>query len=113
MAAAEARVPQKRTLGQGDKLSIASVRREGGQPRPQIIVDLSAPKGSKIDLFVEGPTSQWALPLPSPIDGAPPGQQRFVFELDGMPPGARERGAPLTMTAVAAGEAIEVTIPID
>ena len=50
----------------------------------------------------------WALPVPSPVDGAPAGQQRFAFELDGLPPNAKPDGATLMLTAVSGGQAIEV-----
>ena len=50
-----------------------------------------------VDLFAEGPTPDWALPVPSQIAGAPAGQQRFAFELDGLPSGAKPEGATLTL----------------
>ena len=62
------------------------------------MVDVAAPSDA-VDLFAEGPTAQWALPVPTKIDGAPTGQQRFAFELDGLPPGESDRGALLTLTA--------------
>jgi hypothetical protein len=66
-----------------------------------------------VDVFVEGPTAQWALPVPEPIGGAPPGQQRFAFDLDGLPPGASDRGAPLTLTVVTPEHAVEVVVRLD
>ena len=110
--AAEARVPQRGTLGEAGPLVIASVRREAGPLRPRVVVDLAAPT-DRIDLFAEGPTAQWALPLPEAVGGAPPGYRRFVFDLDGLPPGTSEHGAPLTLTAVTPGRAIEVVIRLD
>jgi hypothetical protein len=47
------------------------------------------------------------------VDGAPAGQQRFKFELDGLPGGESDRGALLTLTATTPGEAIEVAIRLD
>ena len=61
-----------------------------------------------VELFAEGPTPDWALPVPAPVDGAPAGQQRFAFELDGLPPNTKPDGATLTLTAVAGEQAIEV-----
>jgi len=66
-----------------------------------------------VDLFAEGPTSKWALPVPAPIAGAPAGLRRFAFELDGAPPGERYERALLTLTAVTPAEAIEVTTRLD
>ena len=64
-------------------------------------------------LFAEGPTPEWALPVPARIEGAPAGVQRFAFELDGAPPGARYEGAAITLTAVAGDAAIEVATRLD
>jgi DsbC/DsbD-like thiol-disulfide interchange protein len=113
LAAAEARVPRKVALGAGQALAIRSVRREDGGNRPRILVDVAAPRGTAVDLFAEGPTEQWGLPLPVAVDGAAGGLQRFMFELDGAPPGAKYEGLLISLTAVAGGDAIEVTIRLD
>jgi DsbC/DsbD-like thiol-disulfide interchange protein len=113
LAAAEARVPQKLALGKGGPLVIRSVRREAGSVRPRIVVDLVMSADQPVDLFAEGPTPQWALPLPAPADGAPAGVKRFAFDIDGVPPGASDRGALVTLTAVTPGHAIEVAIHLD
>ena len=78
---------------------------------PLLVLDASYQK--RIDLFAEGPTPQWALPLPTAVDGAPAGLQRFVFELDGAPPGVKYDGALITLTAITPGDAIEVAIRLD
>jgi DsbC/DsbD-like thiol-disulfide interchange protein len=109
---AEGRVPKRLNLGEGGDLSIRSLRRErmaGGKERA--VVDLVGPSG--VALFVEGPTQQWALPVPTPVDGAPKGLRRFAFDLDGAPTGAKYQGALLTMTAVASGRSIEVATRLD
>ena len=64
-------------------------------------------------LFAEGPTAQWALPLPEPVTGAPAGLQRFVFALDGLPPGEKPDGAILRITAVSGDRAVEVAFRLD
>jgi DsbC/DsbD-like thiol-disulfide interchange protein len=111
LAAAEARVPRKAALGGGQPLAVRAVRREDGGDRPRILVDVAAPPGASVDLFVEGPTQEWSLPLPAPVDGAARGLQRFMFELDGAPPGAKYEGALLTV--VTDDDAIEVPIHLD
>jgi DsbC/DsbD-like thiol-disulfide interchange protein len=139
LAAAEARVPKKLALGEGSPLAVKSVRRiiarhegveerpssramdgrqrpearEDGPARPRVIVDVAAPAGAGVALFAEGPTPDWALPVPMAIDGAPPGLQRFAFELDGAPPGAKYEGALITLTAIAGDLAIEVVTHLD
>jgi DsbC/DsbD-like thiol-disulfide interchange protein len=110
LAVAEARVPKRTTVGDGAGFSIAAVRRE--QPG-RVTVDVTAPGLAAVDLFAEGPTAEWALPLPDAVAGAPPGTRRFSFALDGLPPGARAGGAVLTLTAVAPQAAIEATYRLD
>jgi len=113
LVAAEARVPKKVALGEGGTLAIRTVRRETSAARPRVVVDVAAPAGNPVDLFAEGPTPQWALPLPAKIEGAPPGMQRFAFDLDGLPPGASDKGALITFTAATADHAIEVATRLD
>ena len=113
LAEAEARVPRQLALGDGSTLSISAVRREVGPTRPaRILVDVAAPEHSAVDLFVEGPTADWALPLPEPI-AAEAGLRRFAFELAGVPPGLKSEGSVLKFTAVAGSEAIEVSTPLE
>ena len=109
IAAADARVPTHAALGQDGELSIRAVKREGSR----IAVDVSYPSGASAALFAEGPTADWALPVPSPVEGAPGGTQRFTFELDGLPRGERPDGATLLLTALAGDRAIEVPYRLD
>ncbi len=127
LAAAEAHVPRRVPLGAvavpagdnstGAGLGIVAVHREptaGAHER--VVVVVTAPKDAPVDLFVEGPTSDWALPLPEPADRPgddTPGSRRFTFDLDGLPPGANAEGAMLTLTAVSAAGAIEVEARLD
>ena len=113
LAAAEARVPKKTVLGEGTTLAIKSVRREDAAGRGRVIVDVAAPAGPRVALFAEGPTSDWALPVPKGVDGAPAGLQRFAFALDGAPPGATYDSAAIALTAVAGNIAIEVVTRLD
>ena len=110
VTAAGALVPQRRALGDKSALAIRAVRREGPG---RIAVDVAAPDGTEVDLFAEGPTESWALPLPEPAPGAPAGLKRFTVTLDGLPPGAKPGGATLTLTAVAGAAAIEVSYRLD
>ena len=111
--AAEARVPKPVAVGSDGTPSIRAVRREAGSGKPRVAVDVAAPAGAPVVLFAEGPTAQWALPLPEPVAGAPAGLQRFAFELDGLPPGEQASGAVLRLTAVAGDKAIEAGFRLD
>jgi DsbC/DsbD-like thiol-disulfide interchange protein len=114
---AEIRVPRRVALGQGRSdngkgLAILALRREPGDGHDHVIVDVAAPAGEPVDLFVEGPTPDWSLPLPQP--GTANGTTRqFTFELDGLPPDTQAKGATLTFTAVSPDDAIEVLAPLD
>jgi len=113
LSAAEARVPKRTAIGDSGTPAIRAVRREAGSGKPRVIVDVAALAGAALALFAEGPTPQWALPLPEPIAGASAGQQRFAFELDGLPPGEKPDGATLRLTAVSGDKAIEVGFRLD
>jgi DsbC/DsbD-like thiol-disulfide interchange protein len=113
LAAADAQVPKHATIGQAGPLSIRAARREGAWPKPRIVVDVAAPAGKPVDLFAEGPTPDWALPLPEPQTGAPDGLRRFIFTVDGVPPGVPPEGKTVTLTAVSDGAAIEVPFRLD
>lgn len=113
LTASEARVPHASSLAADAPLAVTSIRRDSTALRERIIVDVKAPPDAPVDLFAEGPNADWALPLPEPIDGAPDGVRRFAFDLDGLPPGVQAKGAPLKLTAVSPGAAIEVTTHLD
>jgi hypothetical protein len=90
-------------------VSVRAIKREGAH----IMVDVAHPQDAQAELFAEGPTPEWALPVPAPVDGAPAGQQRFAFDLDGLPPNTKPDGAVLKLTAVAGEAAIEVPYRLD
>ncbi len=95
-----------------ETLAILGLHRQPGDAHDRVIVDVAAPVGAPVDLFVEGPTPDWSLPLPQ--QGAAEGPVRhFEFELDGLPPDAKAEGAALTLTAVSGDDAIEVTAHLD
>ena len=113
LSAAEARVPKAATIGDHGTLAVRAVHREAGAGKPRVVVDVAAPAGAPVALFAEGPTPQWALPLPEPVTGASPGLQRFSFELDGLPPGEKPDGATLRITAAQGDKAVEVGFRLD
>ena len=98
--------------GQADGLTILAVHRQPGDAHDRVIVDVAAPAGVTVNLFAEGPTSDWALPLPEQME-AHGAVRQFAFNLDGLPPDTHADGAMLTLTAVSKDDAIEVTARLD
>jgi DsbC/DsbD-like thiol-disulfide interchange protein len=113
LAAAQLRVPKRRSLGEAGEFAIRSVRREADTPRPRVLIDVAAPAGANVEVVAEGPTPDWTLPLPLATGAAAGALHRFAFDLDGAPPGTKYQGAVITITAVAGNEAIEVLAALD
>ncbi len=111
LAQADARVPRRVRLGEAPGLAILSVRLERG-PTPRALVEAKVPAGRDPDLFAEGPTEAWALPLPEKLP-AEAGRVRFAIPLEGAPSGADPIPSKLRLTLVAGAEAIEVDAPLD
>jgi DsbC/DsbD-like thiol-disulfide interchange protein len=110
LAAAEARVPKEISAAEAG----LTLRRVNNAAKPLIAVDLKAATGKPVTLFVEGPTPEWALPIPKPAQGAPAGRRHFGFELDGLPPGVSPKGPfELTVTIVEGDTASEVKTHLD
>jgi DsbC/DsbD-like thiol-disulfide interchange protein len=103
-------VPKPANIGDPNPLTIRDVKREGAT---KVVVDVVAPDTREVNLFVEGPTPDWALPTPAPVEHSPPGVKRFAFELDGLPPGAKPDGAALKLTLVGAEKSYEFNINLD
>src|SRR5256885_1096162 len=83
LAAALDAVPKPANIGDPNPLTIRDVKREGDR---KVLVDVGAPEGTAVSLFVEGPTPDWALPIPALVSHGPPGVKRFAFDLEGLPP---------------------------
>ncbi|MCP3461295.1 MULTISPECIES: protein-disulfide reductase DsbD domain-containing protein [unclassified Bradyrhizobium] len=103
-------VPKPANVGDPVPLTIRDVKREGAT---KVLVDVATPDGRDVNLFVEGPTPDWALPVPSPVEHSPAGVKRFAFELDGLPPGAKPDGAALKFTLVGPEKSYEFNINLD
>ena len=96
-----------------ERLAIRAVRREAGSGKPRVVVDVARPPARRSICSPKARPPQWALPLPEPVAGAPAGLQRFAFELDGLPPGAKPDGAHAAAHAVAGDKAIEAAFRLD
>jgi len=109
------RVPKRVALGPlgAHALAVLSVKRGAGDDSKKVAVEIAAPAGAPVQLFAEGPSAEWALPLPEPAGPDTGARRRFTFALDGLPPGAQAKGATLTLTAVSGDHAIEVPAHLD
>jgi DsbC/DsbD-like thiol-disulfide interchange protein len=103
-------VPKPASVGDPNPLTIRDVKREG---KSAVLVDVVAPDARAVNLFVEGPTPDWALPVPKLLEPSPPGVKRFSFELDGVPPGTNPEGAALKLTLVSGERSYEFNINLD
>ena len=110
LSAALDTVPKPANIGDPNPVTIRDVRRDG---KSNVLVDVTAPESKSVSLFVEGPTPDWALPIPKLVEHGPPGVKRFVFELDGLPPGAKPEGAALKFTLVGGERAYEFNTNLD
>jgi DsbC/DsbD-like thiol-disulfide interchange protein len=109
LSAALDTVPVPATVGDPNPLTVRDVRRDGNS----VLIDVITPDDREVDLFVEGPTPDWGLPLPKQLKVGPPGVRRFALELDGLPPGARPDGAALKLTLVGAEKSYEFNITLN
>jgi DsbC/DsbD-like thiol-disulfide interchange protein len=103
-------VPKPANVGDPNPLTIRDVKRQG---RSEVLVDVVTPDERPVNLFVEGPTPDWGLPVPKLVEHSPPGVKRFVFQLDGVPPGTNPEGAALKLTLVGGDRAYEFNINLD
>lgn len=110
LTAAETRVPKHVTAAQ---LGLTA-RRVNSGAKPSVVVELGAPTGKPVELFVEGPSPQWALPIPKPVTSAPAGRAQFSFEIDGLPPGVDPKSQlDLRFTVVTGDRAVETKTHLD
>ena len=103
-------VPKPASVGDPNPLTIRDVKREG---KSTVLVDVISPDARTVNLFVEGPTPDWALPVPKLVEHGPPGVKRFAFELDGVPPGINPEGAALKLTLVGGDRSYEFNINLE
>src|ERR1700729_1725126 len=90
-------VPKPANVGDPNPLTIRDVKRDG---KSAVVVDVATPDTREVNLFVEGPTPDWSLPVPKSLEFGTTGVRRFAFDLDGLPPGANPDGAALKLTLV-------------
>ena len=103
-------VPKPANVGDPNPFTIRDVKRDG---KSAVVVDVVTPDAQDVSLFVEGPTPDWALPVPKLLEHGPAGVKRFAFDLDGLPPGANPEGAALKLTLVGGGRSYEFNINLN
>jgi DsbC/DsbD-like thiol-disulfide interchange protein len=104
-------VPKPANVGDPNPLTIRDVKRDG---KTTVLVDVVTPaETGEVNLFVEGPTPDWGLPVPKLLEHSPPGVKRFSFELDGLPPGVNPEGAALKFTLVGGERSYEFNINLE
>jgi DsbC/DsbD-like thiol-disulfide interchange protein len=100
-------VPKPASVGDPNPLTILDVKREG---KSTVLIDVLSPDARTVSLFVEGPTPDWALPVPKLLEHSPPGVKRFAFNLEGVPAGTNPEGAALKLTLVGGDRSYEFNI---
>src|SRR5260221_359680 len=103
-------VPNPASVADPNPLTVLDVKRDG---KTNVLVDVTAPDTNGLSLIVEGPTPDWALPIPKLVEHGPPGVKRFAFELDGLPPGASADGAALKLTLIGGDRAYEFNVNLN
>jgi len=103
-------VPKPANVGDPNPLTIRDVKRAG---KSEVLVDVVTPDGRTVNLYVEGPTPDWGLPVPKLVENSPPGVKRFSFQLEGVPPGVDPAGAALKLTLVGGDRSYEFNINLD
>ncbi|MCE1234843.1 MAG: hypothetical protein LWW93_00665 [Hyphomicrobiales bacterium] len=111
IAAARAKVPQPAEAGRPP--GVARIARETGPVGPRLVAEVAMPREAvRRDVFVEGPTPEWALPQPERI-GARGGNELWAFDLDGHPKDADLSKLALRFTLIADDRAVEQIVPLD
>lgn len=110
LSAALDTVPKPANIGDPNPLTIRDVKRDG---KSNVLVDVATSDPRDVNLFVEGPTPEWSLPIPTAATSSPPGVKRFTFELDGLPTGAKPDGAALKFTLVGPDKSYEFNVNLE
>ena len=84
-------VPKPANVGDPNPLTIRDVKRDG---KINVLVDVAAPDAREVSLFVEGPTPDWALPIPKLIERRPARRQALRLRTRRPAAGRQARRAP-------------------
>jgi DsbC/DsbD-like thiol-disulfide interchange protein len=109
VAAALNKVPKPVGTAEPTPVALKSFRRVGDR----VFVDVAAQNANGLEVYVEGPTPDWALPVPKRIAADTKDIIRFEFQLDGLPPNTKPEGALLKLTVVGAEGAFEYNVRLN
>ncbi len=98
-------VPKPATIGDPNPLTIRDVKRDGPK---NVVVDVVVPDSRGVNLFVEGPTLDWALPIPAPVERSPPGVQAIFLRARRTAAGRQARRGGAEVHARRAREVVRV-----
>lgn len=108
---AESKLPLPKKIGDSGMPSVNLVKLVRGA-KPYVTVEVRATGGMLQDLFAEGPSADWALPLPEKVS-ADGDSTRYKITLDGAPPGTSPIPASIRLTFYAGKDSIVVDAPLD
>ncbi|MDF2996059.1 MAG: hypothetical protein K0R27_1696 [Xanthobacteraceae bacterium] len=108
---AEAALPGRAALGDDGAIGIDKAKLEADHGGKAIRIEARVAGTDGVDLFVEGPNGDWALPLPA-LKRLEDGRAEFLMQIDGVPKGADISRVPLRFTLVDGKRAIEVETPL-
>jgi DsbC/DsbD-like thiol-disulfide interchange protein len=109
VAVALNKVPKPATTTDTTPYTLRSFVRQGDK----VMIDITAQNPDAIELFAEGPSPDWALPLPKQVTAADKDAVRFAFPLEGLPADARAEGALLKLTVVGPDGAYEYNVRLN
>jgi DsbC/DsbD-like thiol-disulfide interchange protein len=109
VATALNKVPKPVGTSEATAIAVRSFVREGDR----VTVDVASQNPGGLQLFAEGPTPDWALPVPKQIKSPAKDVARFEFKLDGLPANAKAEGALLKLTVVGSEGAFEYNVRLN
>jgi DsbC/DsbD-like thiol-disulfide interchange protein len=103
------KVPKPVSTSDAAPISLKGFKRDG----KIVTVELATGNAAGLELFAEGPTPDWALPVPKRSAPGETGIVSFTFDLDGVPSGAQPEGAALKLTVVGSEGAFEYNVRLN
>lgn len=111
LLAAQAALPGRAEIGASGALGIDRAKLEAEHGGKEVRIEARVGSAENVDLFVEGPNGDWALPLPT-LKRVKDGRAEFLMPVDGVPRGASITGVPLRFTLIDGNRSVEVEAPL-
>ena len=116
LAEARRRLPAAAVKGVAPWVVSLARDRESDAVGGAVLVEVKMPEddtdAAARDVLVEGPSADWALPLPEKVRSAP-SREYWRFDLDGVPRGATLRGSELRFTMRIRDRIVEQRVTVD